>query len=284
MSSLFSDDGNSRAAVALRLKIKEKKAAKQDLGAVVDQTVKPQSDEAKKGKEKQEIVEDEEPSLTRWKSQFVVNKIRPSHVSSVILNSDDRFFSKLNFLMLFVGTMMVCDIAGVCTPTSQAAIVNRISEDTVIRKIENCGLLIHYLKNCKSNWPQKENGEHHFKGLNTLLQQLYLDSNLLEKPPIARQRPAIKYWNSTYLNKCVAVELIANGNFGKTSSSDCISESVVEVFAVNLYSIFTKNVADTVQLDSTLKRGLSMFPVDGKLLEFNDKFHQLFREAKPSKD
>lgn len=89
--------------------------------------------------------------------------IRLNLLASVIRSSEDTgLLFKVNLLLLFVSTMMIRDTASARTTTCQEEIVGRIDEESEIQYIDLCGLLIHYLKMCKTNLPPKENVEHHF--------------------------------------------------------------------------------------------------------------------------
>lgn len=93
--------------------------------------------------QKTEISNDE--LIVRWRSQFK-KKITPKRVADMIKQTDDDgIMFKMNFLVVFYNVMCESDESG----TAKMEILNYISEDVEIRKLDWCTFVWDCLKETK---------------------------------------------------------------------------------------------------------------------------------------
>ncbi|KAL8228426.1 hypothetical protein R6Q57_016010 [Mikania cordata] len=93
------------------------------------------------------------PGVTGWRKKYDKDYITPSDiVSRIIKNYDDVSFNfQIDFLVLFISTMVECYAHGKC----KLDVLDYSSDDTDVGKINWCKYIIGRLKDCKTGWERK---------------------------------------------------------------------------------------------------------------------------------
>ncbi|KAD5317446.1 hypothetical protein E3N88_17392 [Mikania micrantha] len=149
------------------------------------------------------------PSVTGWRKKYDKDYITPSDiVSRIIKNYDDVSLNfQLDFLVLFISTMVECYAHGKC----KLDVLGYFSDDTDVGKINWCKYIISRLKDCKKGWERKATSP--FKGGLTILTLMYVGSMKINGMNADVRVPPIKFWDLDRLKGREHIEL-ASGRFG----------------------------------------------------------------------
>ncbi|KAL8242274.1 hypothetical protein R6Q59_012576 [Mikania micrantha] len=149
------------------------------------------------------------PGVTGWRKKYNKDYITPSDiVSRIIKNYDDVSLNfQLDFLVLFISTMVECYAHGKC----KLDVLDYFSDDTDVGKINWCKYIISRLKDCKKGWERKATSP--FKGGLTILTLMYVGSVKINGMNVDVRVPPIKFWDLDRLKGREHVE-VASGRFG----------------------------------------------------------------------
>ncbi|KAD6452988.1 hypothetical protein E3N88_07693 [Mikania micrantha] len=149
------------------------------------------------------------PGVTGWRKKYNKDYITPSDiVSRIIKNYDDVSLNfQLDFLVLFISTMVECYAHGKC----KLDVLDYFSDDSDVGKINWCKYIISRLKDCKKGWERKATSP--FKGGLTILTLMYVGSVKINGMNMDVRVPPIKFWDLDRLKGREHVE-VASGRFG----------------------------------------------------------------------
>ncbi|KAD6796551.1 hypothetical protein E3N88_07447 [Mikania micrantha] len=150
------------------------------------------------------------PRILKWRLNYKNEYIAPIEiVKNIICNGeDDSFDFVLNFLVLFITTMVECHSHGKC----KLDILELLTHDTNLKNINWCTYILSRIKVCKSGWAGTSTSA--FRGALTILTLLYVDSVTLASMNVDHQIPAITFWDFERLKERENIE-IHSGSFGK---------------------------------------------------------------------
>ncbi|GKB15976.1 hypothetical protein Tco_0849899, partial [Tanacetum coccineum] len=142
--------------------------------------------------------------VKEWFKQFDLKPLKEIRACDIarklVLTKIVDFMFKVNFLMLFANVMGTTD--------TMKAIVNltvlrRIREDTNIAGIDWCG----FIHKCLQGSSEPKTLNRFYVGPLSFLILMYLDSIKFDKLPVIRQRPAIRNWTTTAMNRRQELEI-----------------------------------------------------------------------------
>ncbi|GKA94579.1 hypothetical protein Tco_0816617, partial [Tanacetum coccineum] len=226
--------------------------------------------------------------VSKWASQFYpleLKKVRVNDIARKLVAAQEiDFLFKVNFLTLFTNTMAKADgLKGqICLD-----VVRRLREDSVISDINWCGYIYDSLRDSKL-----PGGTNHYLGPLTFLILLYLDSTKFDKFLVVRTRPAIRNWSSYLMKQRQELELKdhvlglldlhddwneaevqeSEGfiGFSKTSEKEALFKRAEEKLAAIC--------SERVFLEDLMRKASSAYPGDGKFVELQAKYVQVFRD------
>ncbi|KAL8193250.1 hypothetical protein R6Q57_026831 [Mikania cordata] len=102
---------------------------------------------------------------------------------------DDSSNFKVDFLMLFVSTIVECHAHGKC----KIDVLNYIGDETDISKINWCSYIVDCIERCKYGW--LPNTKSPFKGALAILALLYVDNVQCKGMNVDHTIPPIEFWN-----------------------------------------------------------------------------------------
>ncbi|GJX12436.1 hypothetical protein Tco_0204194 [Tanacetum coccineum] len=225
----------------------------------------------------------DDPFVKEWFKQFdpkSLKEIRACGIAQkLVLTKTVDFMFKVNFLMLFANVMGTAD--------TMKAIVNltvlrRIREDTNIAGIDWCG----FIHKCHqgSSEPKTLNG--FYVGPLSFLILLYLDSTKFDKFLVIRQRPAIRNWTTTAMNRRPKLKIEeqvigfydVGENVSRTRTSS-LPPTNKKSFCIMIEEKISMISAEKIALEDLLKRANAEFPNDEKVIELCEKYRRIFKES-----
>ncbi|GJY32475.1 ulp1 protease family, C-terminal catalytic domain-containing protein [Tanacetum coccineum] len=238
-----------------------------------------ESEDDNESKNSKESEEDKESEV----AEKVVKDVKTKVVKARKLVSQDQFdlYVKVNFLMLFANVMGTAD--------TMKAIVNltvlrRIREDTNIAGIDWCG----FIHKCLQGSSEPKTLKGFYVGPLSFLILLYLDSTKFDKFPVIRQRPAIRNWTTTAMNRRQELEIEEQvvgklelyGEWTESELDQTEGFYVVEnIFCSMIEKKISMIAAEKIALEDLLKRANSEFKNDKKVIELYEKYKRLFKES-----
>ncbi|GJZ45970.1 hypothetical protein Tco_0593566, partial [Tanacetum coccineum] len=223
-----------------------------------------------------------------WVGQFHPVELRDLRVNDIarklVAAKEIDFLFKVNFLTLFTNTMGKADeLKGqICLD-----VVRRLREDSVISDIDWCGYIYDCLRDSKL-----PSGTNHYLGPLTFLILLYLDSTKFDRFPVVRTRPAIRNW-STYLmrqrqelelKERVVGLLDLNSDWTETEVKEAegfigsVENSMKEDLFKRAEEKLASICSERVRLEDLLRKANSDYHGDGKFVELQEKYVQVFKD------
>ncbi|KAL8226548.1 hypothetical protein R6Q57_016380 [Mikania cordata] len=166
-----------------------------------------------------------------WRSQFV-KELRPNDILRRIeeTEADDMIFV-LNFIILFLNSMVECIPSGKC----KTDVLERIDEDVDFKSVDWCGYIYECLKKCKGGW-NRDDIRSYFTGPVTFLILIYLEVTRFKQLDTPINVPSIKFWSVEMMKKREVLE-IESGGFGRCEIKN-LSEKRVAQEECNLELIY----------------------------------------------
>ncbi|KAL8242032.1 hypothetical protein R6Q59_012334 [Mikania micrantha] len=148
-----------------------------------------------------------------WRKLYPNEYISPSELVKRLgeARDDDSFNFKVDFLMLFIGTIVECHAHGKC----KIDVLNYIGDETEICKINWCSYIVDCIERCKYGW--LPNTKSPFKGALAILTLLYVDNVQCKGMNVDQTIPLIEFWNMEKLKQREVLELkevSESGNLG----------------------------------------------------------------------
>ncbi|KAK1415137.1 hypothetical protein QVD17_30909 [Tagetes erecta] len=232
------------------------------------------------------LKDNNEQCFLTWNSQFG-DSIRPSNIVRVIEETHDADFTfVLNFLILFLNTIIGCETSGKC----KIDILQRIDENVDIKSIDWCGYIFECLKTCKVNW-KKNDVQSYFTGPITVLLLIYLEASSFKRLESPVHVSAMSFWTLENVKKRESLE-IESGGFGL---SDVVNLSEKRPLKDNSELELLKIINDfevkflsfkeaKIDIDFILFNGLDKFPNSEALKEKRKIFQDFLNGSNFSED
>ncbi|KAI3825741.1 hypothetical protein L1987_07342 [Smallanthus sonchifolius] len=211
-----------------------------------------------------------------WRSQFV-KELRPSDILRRIEETeDDGIIFVLNFIILFLNSMVDCIPSGKC----RTDVLERIDEDVDLKIVDWCGYIYKCLKKCKRGWKRDDIGSH-FTGPITVLILIYLEVTSFKQLDTPSNVPAIKFWSVEMMKKRETLE-IESGGFGRceiklSEKRVAKEESELEMIRVSadLDSKLASFLDAKIELEVLFTSAFRKFPDCQVLIEKKDFFYSV---------
>ncbi|KAD5317678.1 hypothetical protein E3N88_17624 [Mikania micrantha] len=140
--------------------------------------------------------------IQEWRNLYTNDYISPSELVKRFTEAgdDDSLNFKLDFLMLFLSTIVECHAHGKC----KLDVLNYLADDTDISNVNWCSYIIDCIEKCKSGW--LPNTKSPFKGPVALLTLLYVDNVQCTGMNVDHTKAPIEFWNMEKLKQREALE------------------------------------------------------------------------------
>ncbi|KAL8199803.1 hypothetical protein R6Q57_013371 [Mikania cordata] len=150
------------------------------------------------------------PRILEWRDSYKSEYIASTEiVKRIICNGDDDSFDfVLNFLVLFIATMVECHSHGKC----KLEILEYLTADTDFKDINWCTYILSRIKVCKSRWAGTSTSP--FRGALTILTLLSVDSVTLAAMNVDHKILTVAFWDLERLKERENIG-ICHGSFGK---------------------------------------------------------------------
>ncbi|XP_042758254.1 uncharacterized protein LOC122198147 [Lactuca sativa] len=231
------------------------------------------------------------PLLVAWKDQFEDGKYNITNYLKKIqgTHKGDEFF-KLNFLALFINTMLESELMGSC----KVDFIDKLVLCKDISNINWCDWFIETLVKSKNKWRANDKNCHYI-GPISLLVVAYADRVICDELILERKRPFIKEIDSKHLRTLEDHEE-KKGNFetldikeelhgvyiedkmyedSKCASKPTIVESVEDTCGI-IEMRYRRIIDDKKIMDETIKTGLEIGPDNHEMLQWVSKVCELF--------
>ncbi|KAD4386007.1 hypothetical protein E3N88_26176 [Mikania micrantha] len=129
-------------------------------------------------------------------------------VARIMSSKDESVLFEIDFIVLFLTTMVECTNTGKC----KMQILNMISKVENFKDINWSGYVVDKLRHCKNNW-NRMNKPSYFTGGLTILTLLYVDSFTCPVINIDTKQMHVEFWTTQMLKIRERLE-IENGGFG----------------------------------------------------------------------
>ncbi|XP_076924089.1 uncharacterized protein LOC143586421 [Bidens hawaiensis] len=180
------------------------------------------------------------PAVKSWRERYPIGEyVSPTQIVKKVTeddDDDDGFNFKLDFLMLFLATMVQCMTHGRCKDD----ILKYFTGDTDFSKINWCSYVVDSMKDCKELW-RRCDFKSPFTGPLCILTLLYVDSIECTGMKIDRGVKPIEFWTKDRLKNREYWE-IKHGGFGvgkMIGSNEGFREEIAK--AGRLFEILLQN-------------------------------------------
>ncbi|KAK1435711.1 hypothetical protein QVD17_01477 [Tagetes erecta] len=213
-----------------------------------------------------------------WRLQFV-KEMRPSDIVRRIEETEDNgIVFVLNFIILFLNSMVDCKTSGKC----KIDVLELFDEDVDFKTVDWCGYIYECLKRCKDGWKRDDIGSY-FTGPVTVLMLIYLQCTSFKKLDTPVNVPAIKFWSVEMMKKREILE-IESGGFGcceikkLPEKRNAQEESKLEIDTLieDIESKFASFLDAKMDLELLFASALRKFPDCQDLVEKKDLFDSIF--------
>ncbi|KAI3829896.1 hypothetical protein L1987_04027 [Smallanthus sonchifolius] len=129
--------------------------------------------------------------LLEWKEMYSTDYISPCEIVTRLLkdSGNDSFFFQVDFLVLFLATMVECYSHGKC----KLNVLHYFHGETDISKFNWCGYVLSCIRNCKNRWIR--NTKSPFLGPLTILTLIYVDFVQCKGMIVDRSVSALEFWD-----------------------------------------------------------------------------------------
>ncbi|KAI7730002.1 hypothetical protein M8C21_024636, partial [Ambrosia artemisiifolia] len=221
------------------------------------------------------------PILVDWKKRYPGATVSREQLLSKIIEDDtkDELMFKLDFVLLFISTMVTYNRNGTCMYT----LLDWLHLDKEIKDHDWCKFIFDNIKCCKDVW-EPNSPDYYINGLFIVLTTdlLYLDRVACEGVKIERSVAPISYWTKTLLSKRETMET-SKGEFGMGDIRELCAD-------VRDYDIETDEEVDEImkeenvcvnkslegKLEFTIVDAMNDFPNNKELAPFIEKCRSLF--------
>ncbi|KAD4982386.1 hypothetical protein E3N88_19057 [Mikania micrantha] len=173
---------------------------------------------------------------------------------------DDSFNFKLDFLMLFLSTIVECHAHGKC----KLDVLNYLADDTDISKVNWCSYIIDCIEKCKYGW--LPNTKSPFKGPLAVLTLLYVDNVQCKGMNVDHTKAPIEFWNMQKLKQREALELVE------------ISESGDLGNMIDLDRMFDQTICNKRRFERAITKKIEKEPKNHMVRLMAEKYERIFNE------
>ncbi|KAJ9562278.1 hypothetical protein OSB04_007438 [Centaurea solstitialis] len=202
--------------------------------------------------------------------------VRPMQIMEVMKKSKVNDFNfKMNFITLFMSTMVDCTKMGCCN----ISFLKYLRKDTDLKTIDWCKVMIDFLKTSMYGVRDARDITY-YTGPITFLTLLYVDYVSCSTLHVQRQRPTIKSWNSDLLSRRETAETDL-GCFGLGKLEGQLTEDeIIEGFKNTLNEKFEWMMAEKVTIEKIIEDCKSKYPSVDFFGEFQINFEEFFGKRK----
>ncbi|KAL8207941.1 hypothetical protein R6Q57_007353 [Mikania cordata] len=135
--------------------------------------------------------------LQQWRKLYPNEYISPTELVNRFSDAkdDDSFFFKVDFLMLFVSTLVECHAHGKC----KLDVLYYMGDETDLSKINWCSYVVDCIERCKFGW--LPNTKSPFKGALAILTLLYVDNVKCKGINVDHTIAPIEFWSMDKLKQ-----------------------------------------------------------------------------------
>ncbi|KAI3717534.1 hypothetical protein L1987_69221 [Smallanthus sonchifolius] len=203
-----------------------------------------------------------EGNVKSWRNLYEEKYVAPPDIVKRISQSsdDESILFKLDFLVLFMSTMVEIQKHGKC----KLDFIHYITDDTDLGGIDWCSYIINSMKKCKEGW-ERCNVNSKFTGALTILTLLYVDKVNCPSENVERKMRPIQFWTMNALRSREECE-INNGGFGLGE----LRELYVDLKG--------DEIKDKKIFERALCEAYSLYPENKELKEFVEKYKSVYKE------
>ncbi|KAI3811285.1 hypothetical protein L1987_21006 [Smallanthus sonchifolius] len=135
--------------------------------------------------------------LFAWKDMYGTDYISPFEIVTRIIkdSGDESFFFQVDFLVLFMATMVECYSHGKC----KLNVLHYLHGETDLSKFNWCAYVLSHIRNCKNRWIS--NTKSPFLGPLTILMLLYVDFVQCNGMNVDRSVSPLEFWDVDLLQE-----------------------------------------------------------------------------------
>ncbi|KAD6795418.1 hypothetical protein E3N88_06314 [Mikania micrantha] len=229
-----------------------------------------------------------------WRRRYGRRSIAPVDiVDNITVDAyDDHLIFKLDFLVLFITTMVGCWRNGLC----KYGVVERLDLQVDIKEYDWCGYVVEAIRDSKIGWKRCSKTPP-FVGPLTILTLLYVDGVSCRAMNEARVRCPLSYWTLDNLQKRERIE-INGGGFGlgdileqRVGGGDYESDGEDAAETINfdnssikghmslLSSIYNRIKQEKSNFENSIRECLIKFPGNTDVSDYVRKFEEIFHEG-----
>ncbi|KAD3337316.1 hypothetical protein E3N88_32836 [Mikania micrantha] len=200
--------------------------------------------------------------IQEWRNLYTNDYISPSELVKRFSEAgdDDSFNFKLDFLMLFLSTIVECHAHGKC----KLDVLNYLADNTDISKVNWCSYIIDCIEKCKSGW--LPNTKSPFKGPLAVLTLLYVDNVKCKGMNVDHTKAPIEFWNMEKLKQREALELVE------------ISESGDLGNMIDLDRMLDQTICNKKRFERAIVKKIEKEPKNHMVRLMAEKYERIFNE------
>ncbi|KAD5803633.1 hypothetical protein E3N88_14993 [Mikania micrantha] len=200
--------------------------------------------------------------IQEWRNLYTNDYISPSELVKRFTEAgdDDSFNFKLDFLMLFLSTIVECHAHGKC----KLDVLNYLADDTDISNVNWCSYIIDCIEKCKSGW--LPNTKSPFKGPLALLTLLYVDNVQCKRMNVDHTKAPIEFWNMEKLKQREALELVEISKSGDLGNM------------IDLDRMLDQTICNKKRFERAIVKQIQKEPKNHMVRLMAEKYERIFNE------
>ncbi|KAD7479090.1 hypothetical protein E3N88_02226 [Mikania micrantha] len=232
------------------------------------------------------------PRIQQWRNLYGKEFISPKDIASrmAVDISDDSLDFELDFLMLFMSTMVECQTHGKC----RLEMLDYLDDYIDLSVINWSAYVLDCIKRCKSGWEPFTKKP--FKGALTILTLLYVERFSCEGVDVDETKTTIEFWTLDKLHEREALEIsgggFGNGKYIPLSADDCPNKngstlqdrpSSSDMYGLEKQLSFLNNLLEVTRenkkrLETDLGIMIHQHPGDVKVKKLMVGFEEVFKQ------
>ncbi|KAD4584565.1 hypothetical protein E3N88_22166 [Mikania micrantha] len=232
------------------------------------------------------------PRIQQWRNLYGKEFISPKDIASrmAVDISDDSLDFELDFLMLFMSTMVECQAHGKC----RLEMLDYLDDYIDLSVINWSAYVLDCIKRCKSGWEPFTKKP--FKGALTILTLLYVERFSCEGVDVDETKTTIEFWTLDKLHEREALEIsgggFGNGKYIPLSADDCPNKngstlqdrpSSSDMYGLEKQLSFLNNLLEVTRenkkrLETDLGIMIHQHPGDVKVKKLMVGFEEVFKQ------
>ncbi|KAD3641653.1 hypothetical protein E3N88_30877 [Mikania micrantha] len=221
------------------------------------------------------------PRIQQWRNLYGKEFISTKDIASrmAVDVSDDSLDFELDFLMLFMSTMVECQAHGKC----RLEMLDYLDNYTDLSVINWSAYVLDCIKRCKSGWEPFTKKP--FKGALTILTLLYVERFSCEGVDVDETKTTIKFWTLDKLHEREALEIsgggFGNGKYIPLSADDCPKKNCTTLqdrpSSSDMYGLEVTR-ENKKKLETDLGIMIHQHPADVKVKKLMVAFEEVFKQ------